>query len=62
MCSQNNLLDRAPHIKTPHLQSTALAFVLLAHSPSPAQNTTAKIKTAPFHSLCSFEENQERLL
>lgn len=59
MSSHNNLLDRAPHIKTLHLQSTALAFVLLAHSPSPTQNTPAKTKTAPFHSLCPFEENQD---
>lgn len=50
MCSQNNLLDRASHIKTLHLQSVASAFVLLAHDLSSPQNTTAKNKNCTFSS------------
>lgn len=48
-CSQSNLLDSAPHIKTLNLQSMASAFVLLhmAHPHPKIQLQKPKLQLLP---------------
>lgn len=65
MCSQNNLLDRASHIKTLHLQCIASAFVLHRvhpHPKIPLQKPKLHLFVLSAHSRKNKSESYELLL